>query len=29
MWITPEKGQLVRLAEICWEQDVHTIGYKN
>ena len=27
MWVTPEKGQLVRIAEICWEQDVHIIGY--
>ena len=29
MWITPEKGQLVMIAEICWEQDVHAIGYNN
>ena len=26
MWITPEKGQVVI---ICWEQDVHSIGYNN
>ena len=26
MWITPEKGQVVI---ICWEQDVHNIGYNN
>ena len=29
MWVTPEKGQLVMIADICWEQDVHTIGYNN
>jgi len=31
MWITMkrETGQLVRIAKICWEQDVHTIGCKN
>ena len=29
LWVTSEKGQLVRIAEICWEQDVHTIGYNN
>ena len=27
MWVTPEKGQLVMIADICWEEDVHTIGY--
>ena len=27
LWVTSEKGQLVRIAEICWEQDVHIIGY--
>ena len=25
MWVTPEKGQLVMIADICWEQDIHTI----
>ena len=29
MWITPEKGQLVMIADICWEQAVHTTGYNN
>ena len=31
MWITMkrEKGPLVRIAKICWEQDVHTIECKN
>lgn len=25
MWVTPEKGQPVMIADICWEQDIHTI----
>ena len=25
MWVTPEKGQLIMIADICWEQDIHTI----
>ena len=29
MWVTPEKGQLVIIADICWEQDIHTIEYNN
>lgn len=29
MCITPEKGQLVRIAVIYWEQDVHTIRCNN
>lgn len=29
MCITPEKGQLVKIAVIYWEQDVHTIRYNN
>ena len=29
MWITPEKGQVVRIAVICWEQNVNSFGYNN
>ncbi|XP_057575623.1 endogenous retrovirus group PABLB member 1 Env polyprotein-like [Hippopotamus amphibius kiboko] len=29
LWMTPEKGQLITSATICWEQKEHTFGFNN
>ena len=26
-WMTPEKGQLITPATICWEQKAHKVGF--